>query len=520
MKKLFNLRFIFVYFLLVVLGITVSRVVSCYSSLDTVILIVLVFASVNLLVFSLVCARKYAKLLLNITVSFVIFIMAITSGLILASSLNKDFESLSNDNYAISGEIQKVNYQDGVVYLKDVVIDKLDYKMRGEVKIYWYDETVSDKIVRGDKLSLSCYLVLRDGNDRFVGSSQTAVGYVSDKGSVEITESKSLKDKFKRSVWDKLCSVNDNKSVSEIEFAMLFGDKDHMSDDTQSVYSVTGLAHILAVSGLHVGFVVSIIYTLVKRILKYRHWLTLLVTSIFIVAYLYLCDFAISAVRAVLMTIVIYYAKARGKQYDALCGLSLAGILILVASPFDLFDVGFQLSFSVVFSLFALSPPIGGWLKKFMPEKLANALSVCLATFIGSILIIAYYFNNCSTLAILSNLIIIPVVSIAFTMLFLTVILSTIFPFLKFLIAIPSVLFECINVVVYSISELKISALLFSTNIIGVLLGFVVVFILSDYVFLTKKQKAVVVGVLVCFIGMTVVHSNYRILEEMSEVLV
>ena len=50
------------------------------------------------------------------------------------------------------------------------------------------------------------------------------------------------------------------------------------------------------------------------------------------------------------------------------------------------------------------------------------------------------------------------------------------------------------------------------------MLGLIAVFILSDFIFLSRKQKAVVVGIMVCLIGMTAVHSSYRILEEMAEV--
>ncbi|MBP3631268.1 MAG: ComEC/Rec2 family competence protein [Clostridia bacterium] len=315
-----------------------------------------------------------------------------------------------------------------------------------------------------------------------------------------------------------LSETNSSESVKQIEFAMLIGDKDRMGEETKSVYSETGLAHILAVSGLHIGFVVAIIYAFVNKLLKNKHWTSLIVTGIFIAFYLYLCDFAVSAVRAVLMTIVVLYAKARGKQYDSLCGLSLAGILILLINPFDLFDVGFQLSFAVVFSLFCLAPPIGGLLSNYMPEKLASALAVCVSAFIGSVLIVAYYFKNCSLLAILSNLIIIPVVSVSFTALFATVILAIFIPPLKVLLEIPNVLFECINTVAYSISELGISAVLFSTNTIGVVPGLIAIFILSDFIFLSRKQKVVVVGIMVCLIGMTAVYSSYRILEEMAEV--
>ncbi len=513
MKKLFNVRYIFIHFILVILGILVARAISYCSTIDTLILIILSFMAVNLLILTILFGLKYGNVFLQITNCLVVFVMAISSTLSYTSYLNKNFENITDGEYSLVAEAVKVDYDRNIVYLKNVEIEEINKSLRGEVRLYIYKDEVIEGIGRGDRLSAYCDLYSININDRFVGSNQTAVAFAFDTDKIVVEKSERLKDKFKQNVWGILDTTNSSTKVKEIEFAMLFGDKDRMDSDTSAVYSETGLAHILAVSGLHIGFVVALVYALIKRILKNKHWTSLVVTSVFIIVYLYLCDFAISAVRAVLMTMVVLYSKAKGKQYDPLCGLSIAGGLILLIHPFDLFNVGFQLSFAVVFALFCLSPPIGGMLSKIMPEKLANSLAVCVSTFVGSILIIAYYFKNCSLLAILSNLIIIPVVSISFTLLLVFVILASIFSPLKFLLVVPNLLFECINSLVYSIAELGMSAILLSTNLLGVVLGLILIFVLSDYFFLNKRQKMVLAGVMLCVICMTVVHSTYRILE-------
>ena len=519
MKKLFNLRFMFLYFIVAILGIIFARATLYVPKFSYAFLIFLVFASLNLLVFTILFYKKYAQTFIHITTTMLVFLMTFASCVSYSSMLERDAVKINSGVYALSGEVTRVDYSSGVVYLKDLYIQDRDVKLFGEAKIYWHESQISDDILRGDKLSLSGHLYTEDVNSSFIGNSQTVTVFSKSEGSVEVIESTKIKDKIKRSVYKRLCETNANAETVQIQFAMLFGDKARLDDRLQESYSMTGLAHILAVSGLHVGFVVSIIYSLLKKLLKNKYWLTLLITSTIILAYLYLCDFATSAVRAVIMTIIVYYALSRGKQYDSLCGLSFAGVVILILLPFDLFDVGFQLSFAVVFALFCLSPPIEGLLSSKMPKTLASTIAVCVSTFLGSLLIVAYYFKSCSPLAILSNMIIIPFVSISFTILFVFVILATIVIPLDFILVIPNTFFDCINIVVNSIANLKISSVLLSTNFVGVILGLLTIFILSDYVFLTRNQKACIAGILVCLIGMTIVYSNYRIIEGMAEVL-
>lgn len=512
MKKLFNFRLPFVSFVAVILGVIVARLILCFDKLEILFPVIILILASNFLVLCITLGRAHANIIIYVCMAFTMFVMAVCSGLSHFSYINKDLDFIENGSYTISGEISKVDYDSNAVYLKNIYIEELNITSNGSAKVYLLDN-VNKSIVRGDSIRLTASVYVNDINDFIAADNQTITAYHLSRDGVEFFESSSLKSKFKRSVYSKLIETSLSADTAEIEFAMLFGDKDRLGDSTRNAYSVTGLAHILAVSGLHVGLVVSAIFFFTKRLLKNKHLISLLITLAVTMLYLYLCDFAISAVRAVLMTAVIYYAKARGKLYDGLCGISFAGIIILLVNPFDLFDVGFELSFVVVFSLFALSPPITRFLKRYLPVKIASSLSVCCSTFVGSSLIISYYFNSCSILAILSNFIIIPIVSISFTMLFIGVLIVSIVPYFKFLLVVPNLLFELINILVGSIANMKFSAILFSTNIIGVVLGLFAIFVISDYVFLSRKQKAVIAGIIACFIGMTVVSEVYDILE-------
>ena len=506
MKKFFNNRLIFIYFVLVILGIIVSRVMSVYEKFDWIPLVCLVIISLCVWGVSLFQHKRCGRTCIHVALSMLVLIMSIVSTNIATYKYEKDSMAFESGNYVISGEVTSINYDKNFLYIDNVYINE-EIKINGAARVRFNGE-IPRAYSRGDLLTTACYAYTYNSNEKIDVLGVSVEAKVINDTSVSIVKSNKLRDKYLRQVRDILYDTNDSATIANLEYAMLFGDKDRLDHEIKDSYSISGMSHILAISGLHIGFVVALLYKLLSLIIKNKHWLTLVISSSVILLYLYLCNFAVSAVRAVIMTTIIYYAKARGKMYDPLCGLSGAGILILLLNPLDLFNIGFQLSFSVVFALFALSPPIKGILSKVMPQKLASSLATTLSAFTGSIAIVAYYFGNCSAIAILANLIIIPFVSISFTILFVLVNLAAIFPFLKILTIVPNLLFNCINVLIVSISKLPIVAFKFTVNMVGVLLSFIFLYIASDYIFLKKRIKACVLTSIVSLMLMVVVYCN------------
>ncbi|MBP3631269.1 MAG: hypothetical protein J6J23_07330 [Clostridia bacterium] len=202
MKNLFNVRFIFIYFVALILGVLTSRLISYFSNLDSLVLVILMTVSVNLLIFALHFGKKTPQLFLQITNCLLVFVMAMASTLSFSSWLNKDMQRVEDGNYLIIGKVIKVDYTDAVIYLKDTTAQDLDVKFNGEVKVYLYDEALVEDLNRGDKISLECNLKMQDINENFKGSNQTAVAFIRDIDGVSIEKSKNIKDKFKRKVWE------------------------------------------------------------------------------------------------------------------------------------------------------------------------------------------------------------------------------------------------------------------------------------------------------------------------------
>ena len=110
---------------------------------------------------------------------------------------------------------------------------------------------------------------------------------------------------------------------------MLFGGKQGLSDELKDMFSYSGISHILAVSGLHIGVLVSLIYYCLKKI-KLNKFVKLILLATVLIFYSYLCDFTPSVCRASIMAVILCLCDLYKIQYDALSSLSIAGIIILL----------------------------------------------------------------------------------------------------------------------------------------------------------------------------------------------
>jgi competence protein ComEC len=188
---------------------------------------------------------------------------------------------------------------------------------------------------------------------------------------------------------------------------ILFGYTADMPDMISEAYSATGMAHILAVSGMNVAFIPLIIYFIIKPFNSKPR----LVDGIAIAAiwvYAVISDLSPSVLRAAIMLSVLLGGRLLNRKADTLNSLSIAAIIILIINPLDIYNIGFMLSFAATAALLSIYKPIEGFLARFMPKALAEICAATLAPQIATLPIIAYYFNQIPTLSLLANIAIIP----------------------------------------------------------------------------------------------------------------
>lgn len=200
-----------------------------------------------------------------------------------------------------------------------------------------------------------------------------------------------------------------NKDNSDLIKGILLGDSAYLDEEYLEAYREIGLAHILAVSGLHIGIIAGAAMLFLSRIGVKRKWNVIISVSM-IWIYGYLIGFPASVLRADIMFTLLFIAGLIAEPYDSINALFLSFFLFLLFQPLSILSVGFQLSYAATFSLLYFSPKV---LDLFYPynNKLVYTLSALLAIYIGILPIQIYYFNSFSLMAVISNIVIAPIIS-------------------------------------------------------------------------------------------------------------
>ncbi len=192
--------------------------------------------------------------------------------------------------------------------------------------------------------------------------------------------------------------------------AMLLGNKAELDEEIEKLYQDNGIAHILAISGLHISLLGMTVYRLLRR-LPLPVWMPLILSEIFLLLYGCMVGFPVSAVRAVGMFTFFLVSKLLKRSYDMLSALAFMAMIQLIIHPGYLFDCGFQLSYGAILGIGVLLPAFEKinesvtslWLKKGISFFLPS-VSVTLVT--APILI--YHYHEISFFSILLNVIVLP----------------------------------------------------------------------------------------------------------------
>ncbi len=191
--------------------------------------------------------------------------------------------------------------------------------------------------------------------------------------------------------------------------AMLLGDKYLLDDEIKQLYQVNGISHILAISGLHVSLLGMFMFWLLKKI-KIPILPATLLTIFFIYCYGVLTNFSVSTNRAVVMMTVMLLSGLFGKTYDMLSSLALSALIILFQNPLQILSAGFLLSFGAVLGIAVIYP----CLQKIFPTKhpILSSLYISISAQITTTPFVAYFFYQFPTYSILTNLIILPFITV------------------------------------------------------------------------------------------------------------
>lgn len=185
---------------------------------------------------------------------------------------------------------------------------------------------------------------------------------------------------------------------------MLLGEKGILDEEIKGLYQRNGIAHILAISGLHISMIGMGIYQLLRRTgLKIKT--SAILASIVIILYGMMTGFAVSAIRAITMFLLQMLAQILGRTYDRITALAVAAVLVLVEQPLYIYHSGFQFSFLCVLGISLILPVLGNVRKgRKLLEGIA-LMAVTLPVYLG-------IFYQIPVYSMFLNFIVLPMMSI------------------------------------------------------------------------------------------------------------
>ncbi len=194
--------------------------------------------------------------------------------------------------------------------------------------------------------------------------------------------------------------------------AMTLGEKSALTKEIKDDYSVSGASHILALSGLHLGIIYSILTLFLggrRRVLIKQ---VLVILAIW--TYVFIVGMPVSAIRSAVMLTVYSFAVLLNRNRMSLNALSFAAVVMLLSNPSDLYDVGFQMSFMAVLFIIIFYRPFyyvlpARWRGIFPVRWCWQMASVSMAAQIGVAPLIVFYFGRFSCYFLLTNFLVIPV---------------------------------------------------------------------------------------------------------------
>lgn len=206
--------------------------------------------------------------------------------------------------------------------------------------------------------------------------------------------------------------------------AMAMGDKSALNQETKEAYSISGTSHILAVSGLHIGIIFQLIILLLGG--KRRSKLTIILSTTIVWVYVIFIGFPASAVRAATMLSIYSMVLLSLRPDPTLNTLALAYIIMVLVNPFNIFDIGFQMSFLAVGSILLFYPLFFCLLSSHsnIIRAIWGLFCVSLAAQIGTLPLIVFYFGRISCYSLITSFIAIPAATLILYLCVLLFILS------------------------------------------------------------------------------------------------
>jgi competence protein ComEC len=215
--------------------------------------------------------------------------------------------------------------------------------------------------------------------------------------------------------------------VAAMLHALLLGEKQDLEKSVVREFRDTGVVHVLAISGLHVGFIIVFVFALLGLLRVPYRW-RVIVLALVLLFFIALVNFKAPVIRASLMALLYLLAKLRERKVPVYNVLAAAAFILLLADPRSLFQPGFQFSFMAVFAIIYGYEKLAGlpYIRDHaglsardmpVPVRLFRAylffpLLVSVAATIGTLPLTMFYYGKATISAVIANIFIIPLIGV------------------------------------------------------------------------------------------------------------
>ncbi|MBS7401637.1 MAG: ComEC/Rec2 family competence protein [Eubacteriales bacterium] len=281
---------------------------------------------------------------------------------------------------------------------------------------------------------------------------------------------------------------------ADVLYAMMFGDKSVLGWGLIIDFNVSGLAHMLVVSGLHVDLLYFVTCSVLKwcRVPKRAH---LWIVAPLLLFYGYLSGWKYAVLRAVIMCLTYAVAKRHLRVADPLSVLSLAAVIVLILFPYALVSASFLLSFSCVLGIYL-------WYNTIYRKIPVKSIAMYLSVMLGSFPFFVYFFGGEPLFGIVSEVVLVPLLVVSFYLGVFAV--STFVCGAVLYLAEP--LLSLVRWVADGISRISWAVLPMHHSLPAIFVYLVLALLLSRFVFLKPKTKYSLAGVLfTCYLVLLVV---------------
>ena len=295
--------------------------------------------------------------------------------------------------------------------------------------------------------------------------------------------------------------------VEAFASALVLGDRSKITYEMNTAFKLSGISHIIAVSGMHVSILFGLLYSLMAR----RRVLSFLVGVPVLFLFAAVVGFSPSITRACIMQALMLLAMVLDREYDPPTSLAFAVLAMLVVNPLTILSVSFQLSVGCMIGIFLFSERIRLWIVSRLEKKekkskfrskmihsISTSVSVSLSATIITTPLVAYHFGCVSLVSVLTNMLVVWVISFIFHGILLCLLASMLSTTLAVFISLP------VSVPVYFVlftseflSKLPMAAV-YTSSI------YTVVWLCGAYVLLTifllqKKKRPMFLAVSILF---------------------